>query len=600
MSELTSHFIYDVDAAIADHRPVLVEGAIDDNVLFDGCEVSVPEALALVGKEDAHGADAAEDEEHIEALAIIWTIHGGLTKLNADAQQDFEALISSVEGTLPMRDPLEIARLLGPIFAQSERNVLLVINHAELCCPAANDGHSRSVTGAMIAALEAYEANEVDHGLVLLSRDSAQIASNLVRRPGLARVRIGAHSHAERAHVAGIAFERDSSDPEIQSLATSTDGFALRDIPLLPNHSDVIDVGLDQSRELASSYRFGHKDDPWAMFTNERADDLKAALVSGLIGQDHVIEEVMAKLDVARSGLELDPPRTGARKSRLELFLVGPTGTGKNELVRILSESIFGDASAAKIFDMSTYVGEHAGERLFGAAPGFVGYSEGSPLVNWLLEKPFSVIVFDEIEKAHPNNWVRLMAAVDEGRVTDSHDRVASMENAIVVFTSNIGGKELLQLASSGNVSTGEVQDCTRELVEKHLTLCEYDTALGKRYDGLGMPEIWGRMKGSLVPFDILRAEAVTAIVDRFLTTLEQSNTAARETNIRVDRPSATNTITKLLGPPGTWNGRLIKAHIDDVVRKPLASMLVAGQFAGRNHLDLTITEGGGLEVEAR
>jgi ATP-dependent Clp protease ATP-binding subunit ClpA len=255
-------------------------------------------------------------------------------------------------------------------------------------------------------------------------------------------------------------------------------------------------------------------------------------------------------------------------------------------------------------FDMSAFQQEHSGEQLFGAPPGYVGHDNGSPLVDRLRERPFSVIVFDEIEKAHPNNWLRLMAAIDEGRVTDTRQVQASLENAIVIFTSNIGGDVLLRKARQNEMTAGEVAQTTIDLVEVHLSQAWYEVEVedGKveTREGLGKPEVWGRLSGSVVAFDLLRPSAVERIVGRFCNTLAESARRARDIELKVDVPSISRAIEHELGAPGTWNGRQIKGYLDRLVRRPLAKALTTEVFAEAKAITTSIDGSGRLLLSPR
>ena len=449
----------------------------------------------------------------------------------------------------------------------------------------------------MLQAIEAFERATEPHALVLLTRDLCDVAPAILRRTGVAQVRIAGHSVQARALIAGTAFNLPADDALIERLAITADGFALREIAKLATHARTTGIALSQPRELTASFRHGHRTDPWAALSTARMADIRAGIRARVFGQESAVSQILDRLEVARSGLELDAPATGARKSRLELFLAGPTGVGKNELARALAGELFGDPGALMVFDMSAFQQEHSGEQLFGAPPGYVGHERGSPLVDRLRERPFTVIVFDEIEKAHPNNWLRLMAAIDEGRVADTRGIQASLENAVVIFTSNIGSDVVIERARHGPMSTDEVQQATLALVESHLSRNRYDTPAGDHRAGLGRPEVWGRLAGSVVAFDLLRPGAVAQIVERFCETLARSATRARQIDLQIDVPSVTGAVAARLGAPGTWNGRLIKGHIDAMLRRPLAQALAGERFASAPRVTVGLTTDGTLTI---
>ena len=568
----TSPWLPDLLAAMGAHRLAVIDGAIDDDALVLGEPAPVVEAIADAWREVT------------EALAVRWS-PDGLAPVDDDRERLERVLAAPAggahlgavigDGPLAARDPLDVAALLARLLTQQEERVAVVVEHADLLLAAGADPYSRRVTAAALGAIEAFEASEELHALVLLCRDLGALPGAFVHRPGLARLRIAAPGVEARAIVAGLAFGRRPDDDAVERLAITADGLALRDVALLAAHARASRIGLDQPRELVASFRHGHRVDPWAELTDQRMTEVCDGVRAQVFGQARAVGGALERLEVARSGLELDPPTGGTRKSRLELFLVGPTGVGKNELARALARELFGDPGAVMTIDMSALQQEHSGEQLFGAPPGYVGYDRGSPLVDRVRERPFSVIVFDEIEKAHPNNWERLMAAIDEGRVTDTRGVQASLEDAIIIFTSNIGGDVLLAHAGRGPMATEDVEALTTGIVEQHLSRRRYEAG-GTMREGLGKPEIWGRLEGSLIAFDLLREDAVARIVERLCTTLAASAARARRIELRVDVPSVTAAVAARLGVPGTWNGRLIKGHVDRLLRRPLAHVLVS------------------------
>jgi hypothetical protein len=563
---VTSPFLPDALAAMGAGRLVLIDGAVDDDVLLEGQRISAAAALARTWEQAA------------DALIVHWR-PAGLAPARMEDRARLEQLLAVPgdvgavigESALDRHDPLDVLALAARLFGQEDERIALLVEDADLLLASGSDPYSRRVAAAAVQAVAAFEDAEELHALVMLTRDLGALSAALARRPGSARLRIPAPGLEARTAVAAQAFGTGAR--EVERLAVTADGLALREIAMLPAHARATGLGPDRPGDLVTSFRHGHRVDPWAALTPERMAEVRAGITAHVFGQDRALAEALERLDVARSRLELDPPTTGTRKPRLELFLVGPTGVGKNELARALARELFGDPGAVMVFDMGAFQQEHSGEQLFGAPPGYVGHERGSPLVDRLRERPFSVIVFDEIEKAHHNNWLRLMAAVDEGRVTDTRGITASMEDAIVIFTSNIGGDVLLDRAAAHDLSTEAVEELTQALVQRHLCESRY-SHLGHDRQGLGKPEVWGRMQGSLVAFDLLRAGAADRIVHRFCCTLAASATSAADCPVEIDSASVAAVIKQLLGRPGTWNGRLIRGHVDRLVRRPLARLL--------------------------
>ena len=173
-----------------------------------------------------------------------------------------------------------------------------------------------------------------------------------------------------------------------------------------------------------------------------------------VIGQDEAVEAVADAVLRARSGLK-DPKRPIG-----SFIFLGPTGVGKTELARALSESLFDSEDNMIRIDMSEYVEKHAVARLIGAPPGYVGYEEGGQLTEAVRRKPYSVVLFDEIEKAHHDVFNVLLQILDDGRLTDSQGRTVNFKNTLITMTSNIGSPLLIENASV----TGEIAEDARKM----------------------------------------------------------------------------------------------------------------------------------------
>ena len=172
-----------------------------------------------------------------------------------------------------------------------------------------------------------------------------------------------------------------------------------------------------------------------------------------VIGQDEAVDAVADSILRARSGLS-DPNRPIG-----SFMFLGPTGVGKTELAKALAEAMFDDENSIVRIDMSEYQEKHTVSRLVGAPPGYVGYEEGGQLTEAVRRKPYSIVLFDEIEKGHPDVFNLLLQMLDDGRLTDSQGRTVSFKNTIVIMTSNIGSQYLLDgIDANGEISETRAQ----------------------------------------------------------------------------------------------------------------------------------------------
>ncbi|KGA19652.1 ATP-dependent Clp protease ATP-binding protein [freshwater metagenome] len=224
-----------------------------------------------------------------------------------------------------------------------------------------------------------------------------------------------------------------------------------------------------------------------------------------VIGQDQAIKALSQAIRRTRAGLK-DPKRPGG-----SFIFAGPSGVGKTELSRTLASFLFGDADALIQLDMSEYSERHTASRLFGAPPGYVGYDEGGQLTEKVRRRPFSVVLFDEIEKAHPDIFNSLLQVLEDGRLTDSQGRVVDFKNTIIIMTTNLGTKDISKGAGLGFANSSD-------------ELTNYERMKAKVGDELKShfrPEFLNRID-DIVVFHQLHKEEIIQIVDLMIASLDE------------------------------------------------------------------------------
>ena len=268
-----------------------------------------------------------------------------------------------------------------------------------------------------------------------------------------------------------------------------------------------------------------------------------------VVGQDHAVKKVLDAVFESRSGLNKKGQPMGS------FFFLGPTGTGKTELSKALAAFLFGDESSLIRFDMSEFKEEHSVALLYGAPPGYVGYEEGGLLVNKIRQKPYSVVLFDEIEKAHKSVFDLFLQILDEGKLHDRLGRVGDFSNALILFTSNIGSQYVVDSFTQKGVPP-ETNDLM-EIMQNYFR-----------------PEFLGRLT-EIVPFSPITEETVKRIFDIHMKGLLKQ---LEEQNITLEiTPEAKHQIA-MRGFNPQYGARPIIGIIRKEIRHPLSKMIISGE----------------------
>ena len=287
----------------------------------------------------------------------------------------------------------------------------------------------------------------------------------------------------------------------------------------------------------------------------------EAILKKRVVGQDHAIKIILDAVFESRSGLNKKGQPMGS------FFFLGPTGTGKTELAKALAEFLFQDESAMIRFDMSEFKEEHSVALLYGAPPGYVGYEEGGLLVNQIRQKPYSVVLFDEIEKAHRSVFDLFLQILDEGKLHDRLGRTGYFANALVLFTSNIGSQFI-------------VESFGKDIIPKNNDLMDI-------MQGHFRPEFLGRLT-EIVPFSPITEKIVTMIFEIHLKSLLK---ALEEQNITLQIEDEAKHFIAMSGFNAQFGARPIIGTIRKELRRPLSKMIISGQIKGGDEVVLTLKD---------
>ena len=298
---------------------------------------------------------------------------------------------------------------------------------------------------------------------------------------------------------------------------------------------------------------------------------LEEELHTRVIGQDEAVTAVANAVRRSRAGLA-DPQRPNG-----SFLFLGPTGVGKTELCKALAEVLFDSEQSLVRIDMSEFMEKHSVARLIGAPPGYVGYEQGGYLTEAVRRRPYSLILLDEVEKAHPDVFNVLLQVLDDGRLTDGQGRTVDFRNSVLVMTSNIGSHRIQELAGQGRQD--EVHDAVMREVEQ-----------------VFRPEFVNRIDDSVV-FHPLSQEQIRHIADLQLASL-RARLMDREISLVVS--GATLDVLAEAGFDPVYGARPLKRVVQRTVENPLAEALLAGRFLPGDTIEVDLDEDGGLVFRAR
>ena len=298
----------------------------------------------------------------------------------------------------------------------------------------------------------------------------------------------------------------------------------------------------------------------------ERLLNMDEFLKKRVVGQDHALKAIADAVLESRSGLNKAGQPIGS------FFFLGPTGTGKTEVAKSIAEFLFNDENAMIRFDMSEFKEEHSAALLYGAPPGYVGYEEGGMLVNKIREKPYSVVLFDEIEKAHPSVFDIFLQILDEGKMHDRLGKEGDFSNSLILFTSNIGAEWIIEKFGEG-------------IIPKSNDLIEIMTKYFR-------PEFLARLT-EVVPFAPISEQSVVRILEIHMKGL--LDLLHKQGITLTISPKAMSDLA-LSGFNPKYGARPLNGVIRNQLRRPISKMIVSGSISKGNQIALDILENGELD----
>jgi energy-coupling factor transporter ATP-binding protein EcfA2 len=414
-----------------------------------------------------------------------------------------------------------------------------------------------------------------------------------VNNPRARSIRVDQPDGQDRARVfrkIHRAFHQAGPEPpspdRVAQFSALTEGFSYYEIMNLVGLSRREGIPVEPVEPLIERYKYGITQNEWDRLDPQRLAGAEAFIKANIIGQDRAVARVLDLIKRACLGLAAG---TGPRHQRPRgvLFFAGPTGVGKTELAKTLATLLFGSKDRLIRFDMSEYAAEHADQRLLGSPPGYVGFEEGGQLTNAVKEHPFSVLLFDEIEKAHPRIFDKFLQILDDGRLTDGRGETVYFSECILIFTSNLG------TATPGQDGDGDGDGASAALGDAGIPgyaqlRAGVLQAIRDHFNReLGRPEILNRFGDSFVVFDFIRPPVDEQIIDLLLGQLREALCRERAIGLTWSDGVHAALVERARAGYLRHGGRGIRNLLDTVLVDPLARWLF--DHGIKNHAELRV-----------
>jgi hypothetical protein len=394
----------------------------------------------------------------------------------------------SAEPTVP-EESMPLVRT-ALILSDAERIIRHPSRESALLQGLGGDGAHRDALRSLIIHLYTRD-NDIPQAFMKADPDTIVI---LVPPPSFSQRLAYFDSLGEGARL--LQFREHDVPITTERLARVTEGYRLRELQQLEELAEVEEVDGNLT-SLLSLFRFGRKYDYWV---DQNVEKIMSQLHEIVLGQDEAIDQVRDSLYRAKQHVDALIDDTG-RYPAMVLFFVGGTGVGKTLMARAICEAVMGTIENLEVIDMAEYQQEHANQRLIGSPPGYVGYEEGGQLTNWVQERPYSIVLFDEIEKAHERILDLFLQILDGARLTSGKGLTVDLSETILIFTSNIGANEALETELNRN---------DREAVATHF-LSQVEAFFN---EDLGRPELFNRLKKGIIVFNFLSEEMARVAIE--------------------------------------------------------------------------------------
>lgn len=499
---------------------------------------------------------------------VFYSPHRGF--YNDENSSHLEAF-TGLCGKRPGRSFAEASTTLSDIARQhpTASFTLIIEDASRLCCNAATLNETeKEAFGNLKRAFATLGA--MHRRLIMLLDSSNDLPSFLLNNKSLLRVvDVPAPDTVQRRQLAENIYGRSRfSESDLARLADAATGMRLIELARVLAAADGEGMDAAQITEKVKLAKYGFKENPWKQISAARLRELSTALKRLILGQDEVIDSVVSALINARYGS--GAARRGGTPPKEVLVFGGPTGVGKTKTARLLAELLLGSPDCLARIDMNEFSDAHNKARLIGSPPGYVGYGTSGELPRVLRENPFRVLLFDEFEKAAREVLDILLVMVDEGRITAGTGETYSVENCVIIFTTNLGAERI--------VAGEDAVDAVREMIKRFVR-----------------PEMFGRIEKGITVFRPLDQAAAAGIFDLELANLLEYNLRENRLQISFSESVVAKLKAKVVSSLSPESGgRGIVRAFDQIVDALLSKFKIShGDSDGKIMIDgITVADG--------
>ena len=356
----------------------------------------------------------------------------------------------------------------------------------------------------------------------------------------------------------------------------ATDQFSFTDINSLRLLCKNEKLHLKELPSVVDLFKFGLKDNPWNAIDRTQVANAFEILQRRVKGQDLALKKTVDVIKRAVTGMASLQHSSNSHPKGV-LFFAGPTGTGKTELAKSMAELIFGDEKNFIRFDMSEFSQSHSDQRLLGAPPGYVGYEAGGQLTNAVRNNPFSIILFDEIEKAHPLILDKFLQILEDGRMTDGQGKTVYFSEAVIIFTSNLGISQEIQDPATGMVQRKQVVTPGLDYEEVQQKVMEGIERYFK--EKISRPEILNRIGENIVIFDFIRPQVAELILNSQIKKIISRVSEEKKIRIEISDKAREHLLEAAKGNlenGGRGIGNVVESHLINPLSRALFDLNVA------------------------